>query len=231
MAARNSNAIVRSYFERVSWKVLDKYRPIVKLMIKGHAGIYALYKGEKLYYVGLANNLMTRVNQHLKDRHKGKWDRFSVYLTTDDEHIRPLEALLLRVVNLEGNKVKGRLRGAQDLVRLLKRKMDESQRDETATLLGGRFVTHRRRSKTRAATGTLVLGGLFERPVRLVATWKGNEYKASLRRDGHISYKGKLYDSPTSVGRVILGRAVNGWQFWRYRNPRGEWVNLAELKR
>ena len=146
-----------------------------------------------------------------------------MYLTTDDEHIRPLEALLLRVVNLEGNKVKGRLRGAQDLVRLLKRKMDESQRDETATLLGGRFVTHRRRSKTRAATGTLVLGGLFERPVRLVATWKGNEYKASLRRDGHISYKGKLYDSPTSAGRVILGRAVNGWQFWRYRNPRGEW--------
>ena len=41
--------MVRSYFERVSWKVLDEYRPIVKLMIKGHAGIYALYKGEKLY--------------------------------------------------------------------------------------------------------------------------------------------------------------------------------------
>ena len=231
MAKGRSNGFVSGYFERVSWKVLDKHRPIVKLMIRGHAGVYALYKGEKLYYVGLANNLMGRVNHHLRDRHKGKWDRFSVYLTTDDAHMRPLEALMLRVINPVGNKVKGKLIGAQDMVRLLKRKMDEYQRDETASLLGGRFVTHRRRSKTRAAKGSLVLARLVEKPMRLLAWYKGSEYKASLRRDGHISYKGKLYDSPTSVAKVILKRAANGWHFWHYRDPRGEWVRLAELRR
>lgn len=45
MASRKGNAIVRGYFERVSWSVLDKYWPIVREMIKGHAGVYALYKG------------------------------------------------------------------------------------------------------------------------------------------------------------------------------------------
>jgi hypothetical protein len=60
---------------------LDEYRDIVRTMIRGKSGVYALYKQDKLYYVGLASNLMTRVNGHLKDRHHGAWDRFSVYLT------------------------------------------------------------------------------------------------------------------------------------------------------
>jgi Restriction Enzyme Adenine Methylase Associated len=181
--------------------------------------------------LGLANNLMARVNHHLKDRHKGKWDRFSVYLTNDDEHIKPLESLMLRVINPQGNKVSGRLRGAQDMVRPLKRRMIEFQRDETASLLGGRFVIHRRRSKTKAAKGSLVLARLVGRPMRLIATYKGIEYKASLRRDGHISYKGNLYESPTGVAKVVVGRTVNGWHLWRYRAPRGEWVKLLELRR
>ncbi|MCO5096631.1 MAG: DUF2924 domain-containing protein [Rhodocyclaceae bacterium] len=230
MATKKPNSIVRGFFERVSWKVLDKYRPIVKQMIRGHAGVYALYKGERLYYIGLASNLMGRVNHHLKDRHAGKWDRFSVYLTTENAHIRPLEALMLRVINPAGNRVTGRLTGAQDMVRQLKRKMDDSQRNETASLLGGRFVTHRRRSKTRSSKGTLVLSGLVERSMRLVANYKGERYTASLRRDGHISYKGKLYDSPSSVAKVVIGRAANGWQFWTYRKGKA-WVRLAELRR
>ena len=81
----------------------------------------------------------------------------------------------------------------------LARKMYERQRDETASFLGGRYVTNRRRAKTKAAKGSLALARLVERPLRLIATYKGAEYKASLRRDGRISYKGKLYDSPLAV--------------------------------
>ncbi len=57
MASTNANAIVRGYFERVSWKRSDKYRP--------------------------------------------------------------REMLVRRVVKLEGNKVKGRLRGARAEPRLI----------------------------------------------------------------------------------------------------------------
>lgn len=231
MAKRKNNGFVSGYFERVSWKVLDKHRPIIKLMIRGYAGVYALYKGEKLYYVGLANNLMGRVNHHLKDRHKGKWDRFSVYLTTDNAHMRPLEALMLRVINPVGNKVKGKLTGAQDMAPSLGRKMNEYQRDETASLLGGRYVMHRRRSKTRGAVGTLVLARLVERPMLLKASYKGKEFRATLRRDGHIHFKRELFDSPSGAAKAAAGRGMRGWLFWHFRNPRGEWVRLETLKR
>lgn len=231
MTARSKNGIVTSYFERVSWRLLDMYRPIIKEMIRGHAGIYALYKRDRLYYVGLATDMMNRVNHHLKDRHKGKWDRFSVYLTDDAEHIRLLEALLLRVIILEGNKVKGRLRGAQDMVRTLKRRMDEFQRDETASLLGEQFVRHRRRSKTKSAKGTLVLARLVERPMPLKAWYKGKEYRASLRRDGHIQFRRELFDSPSAAARAATGRGMRGWLFWHYRDSRGEWITLEKLKR
>ena len=228
---RNDNAIVREFLERASWQVLDRFRPILRSMICGHAGVYALYKGEKLYYVGLASNLMRRVDHHLKDRHRGKWDRFSVYLTTDNDHIRPLEALVLRIVDPSGNRVKGKLRGAQDLARLLKRRMEERARDETATLLGGRFVRHRRRSKTRSTRGTKVLGGLVDRRIPLKASHKGRNFSATLRRDGQIGYAGKLYSSPSRIAKQLLGRNTNGWNFWRYRNVKGKWVQLAELRR
>ena len=231
MAKRKNNGFVSGYFERVSWKVLDKHRPIIKLMIRGYAGVYALYKGEKLYYVGLANNLMGRVNHHLKDSHKGKWDRFSVYLTTDKAHMRPLEALMLRVINPVGNKVKGKLTGAQDMAPSLGRKMIEYQRDETASLLGGRYVMHRRRSKTRGAVGTLVLARLVERPMLLKAWYKDKEFRATLRRDGHIHFKRELFDSPSGAAKAAAGHGMRGWVFWHFRNPRGEWVKLIDLKR
>lgn len=227
---KRTNTFVREYLERVSWKVLDAYRPVIRSMIRGHAGVYALYKGEKLYYVGLASNLMGRVNHHLKDRHKGKWDRFSVYLTTDDGHIRPLEALVLRVVDPSGNRVKGRLRGAHDLARDLRQRIQERARNEAAALLGGRYASHRRKLMSRRAKGTLVLGGLVEKRLVLLAHYKGKRYRAALRRNGQISYKGRLFTSPSSVAKVIVGRAANGWNFWHYRNPKGKWVKLAELK-
>jgi predicted GIY-YIG superfamily endonuclease len=47
--------------------LLEKdYSGSIGALIKGHAGIYALYKGERLYYVGLATNLMGRVKQHFE---------------------------------------------------------------------------------------------------------------------------------------------------------------------
>ena len=46
--------------------------------MRGYAGIYALYHGSKLYYVGLTKNLFGRVRWHLRDRHARKWDSFVI---------------------------------------------------------------------------------------------------------------------------------------------------------
>lgn len=228
---KHSDGLVREYLERVGGDVLesDHFRSIVAGMIKGHAGVYALYKNERLYYVGLATNLMGRVKHHLKDRHAGKWNRFSVYLTTAGDHIKPIESLLLRIIDPQGNRVKGRLPGAHDLKRDLNRKVSEHQADERARLLGGAFAQNRRRKKAASGKGTLVLAGSVERRLVLRADYKGERYLASLRKDGYISYKRTLFESPSAAAKAIVGRAANGWQFWSYKSANG-WVALSDLR-
>lgn len=55
--APTQNAIDREHLERVSWQVLDWYRPTVRQLIRGHSGVYAPYRKEQLYHAGLARNL------------------------------------------------------------------------------------------------------------------------------------------------------------------------------
>lgn len=225
------NAIVREYLERVSWQVLDQYRPIVRDLIRGHSGVYALYRKEQLYYVGLARNLMGRVAHHLKDRHSKRWDRFSVYLTADNEHIRPLEALLLRIIDPGGNRVKGRLRGARDLNLALNRSVTDADADRRAMLLGGNVARQRRKRKTSKIAGSVALAGLVERPLALVAKFKGVTYRARLRRDGRILFQSRLYATPTAAAKAAIHRAVNGWLFWTIRGPNRSRPPLASLRR
>ncbi|MBN8478041.1 MAG: hypothetical protein J0L91_03660 [Burkholderiales bacterium] len=231
MPKRKSDLLVREYLERVSGRTLDAYRPIIARMIKSHAGIYALYKGDRLYYVGLASNMMGRVKTHDKDRHAKRWDRFSVYLTARSDHIRPLEALVLRITSPSGNRVRGKLRGAKDLYQTLNREMSEADKDARAVLLGERALKKRRRRKTQTTKGSRPLSGLMNRSLRLRAIYKGKKYLATLRRDGRIRYAGKLYDSPSAAGRAVVGRGVIGWLFWKFRKGRDAWVPLRELKR
>ena len=61
--------LVTQHLEGISWEVLEAYPEVIKSLIRRKAGVYALYKNDKLYYIGLAINLMGRLKQHLKDRH------------------------------------------------------------------------------------------------------------------------------------------------------------------
>ena len=62
---KKQQQLVLQQLEDVSWRVLDEYPQIVKGLIKGRWGVYALYKRGKLYYVGLTVNLFGRLKTHL----------------------------------------------------------------------------------------------------------------------------------------------------------------------
>jgi hypothetical protein len=121
--------LVCQQLENISSRVLEDYQDIIKQYIRGRNGVYALYKGEKLYYVGLATNLRGRLKQHPRDRHSELWDRFSVYLTIGDRHIKEMESLLLRITRPVGNKQIGKFVRCENLVRRFARDIKTLQRE------------------------------------------------------------------------------------------------------
>jgi hypothetical protein len=82
-------------------------------------GIYVLWRGNKIYYIGLSKtSLRRRLRTHaIKDRHKGKWDNFSFYQIGRTRFIKDIESLLIRVCRPDGNKIKGRFQKKNDLGR------------------------------------------------------------------------------------------------------------------
>lgn len=223
--------IVTEYLEDIGGDVFQKYPDFLKAFIKGRSGVYVLYKGDALYYVGLATNLLGRVGHHLKDRHKQRWDRFSVYLTSrsDAKHIRELEALLLRIVTPKGNRVAGRLKQASNLWRELAQHAKQHDERHRAAVLGGHARERLRKKTTNSGKGAKALVSIVSRTTQLRGTHKGKLFIAALRPDGQLRMKGALYQSPTAAARECVGRSVSGWLFWKVRY-KGEWVPLDRLR-
>ena len=128
---KKTKSIITGYLEKIGSNVFDDYSSVITELIKGHQGIYALYKKDRLYYVGLASNLKRRINAHKKDKHQGKWTHFSLYIIRQEDHIKEIESLILRISYPKGNSVRGKLHQSKDLRPLLKSKL----KSEWETLL------------------------------------------------------------------------------------------------
>ncbi len=128
--------LVCQQLENISREALGKYQNIIRQYVRRRHGVYALYRRGKLHDVGLASNLRSRLGHHLRDRHQDSWDRFSVYLTIGDTHLKELEALILRIVKPAGNKVKGKFSKCEDIRKKFARDVRQHQRDELRSLLG-----------------------------------------------------------------------------------------------
>ncbi|MBN1460845.1 MAG: GIY-YIG nuclease family protein, partial [Armatimonadetes bacterium] len=75
---RKRRHLVTQHLENVSRKILAKYPEIIREFASYGNGIYALYRKDRLYYLGLATNLRQRLKQHLHDQHAQTWDRLSL---------------------------------------------------------------------------------------------------------------------------------------------------------
>jgi len=236
---RGTRSIIQGHLERVGSAVFERYLNEITNLISGNQGVYALYRRQKLYYIGLASNLKWRIRHHLKDKHSGKWDRFSLYVIRKEDHIREVEALLVRIAGPAGNSQKGRLKRSMNLLPKLKREVKRKQEVERKKLFeeragGKKKKAAKKKTKTRAVSKKVdrPLKGLLGGGKRLYANYKGKMYKAWVFNNGRIKYDGKIYDSPSTVGSVVRGgKATNGWRFWKYKNKSGELVYLSELRK
>ena len=225
-----SKQLVCQYLENVSRDVLEKYQHIIRDYVGRRHGVYALYHKNRLYYVGLASNLRQRLNIHLRDRHAKTWDRFSVYLTVHDEHIKELESLVIRIAAPKGNRQKGKFYRADDLKRGFRRQVSEFQKME----LEGLFFSEKSEEKFKRRVvkegRDPALKPYVKKGFRIRFSYKGKHYVAKVRKNGKIKFKDKLFNSPSLAAAEISKRPMNGWLWWKYQRSPGEWVFIDKLR-
>ncbi len=223
--------LVCQQLENISRQALERYQDIIRRHVRRRQGVYALYRRGKLHYVGLASNLRSRLGHHLRDRHQDSWDRFSVYLTIGDTHLKELEALILRIVKPAGNKVKGKFAKCEDIRKKFAREVRQRQRNELRSLLGKGVAEEVRKEEVQELRRP-VMASYVNTPIKLRALFKGKTLAARVRRDGLIRFKGKFYKSPSLAAAAACKRATcNGWTFWQYERAPGDWVQLNELRK
>ncbi len=221
--------LVCQHLENISRDGLEQYQDIIREYVSRRQGVYALYHDDDLYYVGLASDLSTRLKSHLGDKHGGQWNRFSVYLTIGDKHLRELEALILRVVKPmpEGNSKSGKFARSEDLRARLAKDIRQRNRENLDDIVG--------RSEEILP---LVFPGRMppllpyvKKVFKLRGRSKGITFHASVKDDGRIRLQGKVYASPSAAASAATKYPVDGWWFWKYERAPGDWVRLDELRK
>jgi hypothetical protein len=185
----------------------------------------------KLYYVGLAKDLRWRLNAHLKDHHGQSWDRFSVYLTIGDQHLKELESLVLRIVKPKGNEVKGKFAKSQDLRRKFARDIRLIQRQELDRVMGRIRLVADDEGPSDDGRRAPVMAAYLTMPTRLRAFYKGKTLRAHVRRDGRIRFAKNVYNSPSAAAIAAVKHSCDGWHFWKYERAPDDWVRLNELRK
>ncbi len=226
---RKREALVHQHLENVSRDLLEQHPDIVRQFIGRNAGIYALYRKDKLYYVGLATGLRGRLKAHVKNRHRESWDRFSIYLTIRDQHLREIEALLLRIANPPGAKQRGKLAQSKDMRRGIARAIREKQSNEASALFGRETTPVRNQKQSDGRDNDLLR--LLPQGARRRGTLRGKTFRARVRQNGKIWFAGKFYESLSLAARAATKHPTNGWWFWRIERGRKNWVRLNKIRK
>ena len=218
--------------------VEKRYKKIIKEHIGTKHGIYALYdKNGKLYYIGRALKISGRLKSHLfKNKHKGKWSRFSVYLTKEKEYNKSIEDVLISITKPKppGNTNKPlRIEKLNRLISKNMKKIDKENRENISgksRLNGRKNKLKIRNKKASKKNNTPSFKNPFGRDKVLKKTYKNKLYKAIWLKSGWIKYKNKIYSSPTGAAKMASGRStINGKNFWRVQDNKGKWIQISKL--
>jgi hypothetical protein len=228
-----TRSLLVNTLENVSKKAFKECYEEITYLTGDSPGIYALYDGPELYYVGKSTDLRNRVKSHLHDRHYASWSHFSLFLVRRAEHISEIESLLVRIANPEGNRKvpKGRTDG--QMRKKLKGLVKQKYRTIVEEMFGEKIKTKRIVTPgAKAASTHRKLKGLVQCKKTLYRTYKGKDYKATITPTGTIKVGDKNFASPTAAAEAVAHRkGINGWTFWYIKNKDGEWVRLSDYVR
>src|SRR2546426_11394101 len=97
-------ALIKGMSGRLPRQLLESpmFQDKLKELMRRYAGIYALYKGKHLYYVGLSTDLHWRGSRHTSERHARKRGHFVVIRIKRVEYLKDIEKLLPRLTPAPG---------------------------------------------------------------------------------------------------------------------------------
>lgn len=124
----NRGNLIKGVLLNISSNYFEAVGKELKEMFHGKSGIYALYKEDKLYYVGLASSLYGRIRWHLKDKHSGKWDHFSIFIIKSSKYLKDLETAIITIAEPKGNSIRGSIPNQRFLKRLLRKRIKEKRK-------------------------------------------------------------------------------------------------------
>lgn len=123
-------ALIKGMLNMVPTRFLEdpKWSFSVGLIIK-KPGIYVLYDSKKKpIYVGMGQNVFSRIQHHFKDKCKDKWSFFSIFVA-EKKHIKDLETLALNLLDPPLNKIQGQLPPEHRYNDFLKWLLKEEEKD------------------------------------------------------------------------------------------------------
>jgi hypothetical protein len=123
-------ALIKGMSRRLPSEILEDplFRERLRQIMRGYAGIYALYRGKKLYYTGLTRDLFGRIRWHTQDRHARKWDQFIIFRIHKVRYLKDIETLIHHLVSAPGNRATGKVPRDADLNRILTSLVKEYKR-------------------------------------------------------------------------------------------------------
>jgi len=128
--------------------------------------------------------------------------------------------------------MRGRLKHAENLRADLQRKIRKEQERQIIIVMGTKSaVKSKKKPKTKTMKGQPTLAPYVSKWMKIQRKYKGKIYKAAVRADGTVNYNGKIYNSPSMAGKAVVNRSCDGWLFWHYKNTKGNWVKLDELRK
>jgi len=75
------------------------------------------------------------------------------------------------------------------------------------------------------------LRGLLQAGTTLRGVYKKREHFAKVDKDGRIHIGDQIFNSPTLASEHVRRQNYDGWLFWRFKNNKGEWVPINELRK
>jgi predicted GIY-YIG superfamily endonuclease len=128
MAKTIQQPLVAAHIKGVSVGAIQRHLKCFREFIgQRKCGIYVLRTDGDIYYVGLASSLRSRLADHLKDHHRGKWNQFDLYIVRKGKakYLRELEALLIRVAKPTGNQNEPKFRAHNNITKKFKQALQK----------------------------------------------------------------------------------------------------------